>query len=161
MGYFVLFQIEQYNNRIEMRNNINSGISDERVSIINIDNLKVNSPTVYDQNEDELIYKGEIYDIITKKADGTKTVFYAVKDTKEQNLFSALNDHIQANSENTKTTKHPLHSKNSNENFVKIYFYQSTSFLIYPSEKPVLFPTFNLIEYSVDDKAVINPPELA
>jgi hypothetical protein len=84
-----------------------------------------------------------------------------LKDIKEQNLFSALNVHIQTNLECSKATKHPVHSKNFGENFVKIYFHQSTAFVIYPSEKTVFFPTINLNDYSVDNKAVILPPELA
>lgn len=59
MGYFVLFQLEQYNNKIEMRSNINLGIADDRISICTTTNAYAGASTSSTQT---IVYKD-----VTKK----------------------------------------------------------------------------------------------
>lgn len=50
-------------------------------------------------DDDEFIYNGKMFDIISRKTSNGYTTFYCMNDTQEEQLYSTLKDHIMHNTD--------------------------------------------------------------
>lgn len=162
MGYLIVYELEQFSIRQEMRTNIDLGVFDKRVSVITIDNeLLASANHLFQLKGDEFTFKGKQYDILSKKTVGGKTTFYAMNDTKEEHLLSSLEDHIRNTTDLSQTNKQPLHAKNLCKNFSLLYYSEVRPYPITVPSTAVLYPSFQSIYQSIDKKAVLLPPKIA
>jgi hypothetical protein len=162
MGYFIVFEAERYSIKKEIRNNILLGQTDERVSVITINNDQLNKRTSeFELKGDEFMYKGHQYDIIRKESSNNNTTtFYALNDSKEEQLLSSLDNHIQTITDVSKK-KHPNDSKNLVKKLSNLYFY-------FFREMDPMIPT-DIIKYqqadlicaSADLNTLLLPPKIA
>jgi len=60
-----------------------------------VEKLLLSSDDFEKTGDDELIYKGKMYDIISTESAGDKTLFYVLHDEAEDHIMAAINFHIQ------------------------------------------------------------------
>ena len=83
------FSINRYFIRQEAKEIIESGISEENIEKIIIDNNNLPGSFKFIK-EHEFMYKGSIYDIVRTDKQNQKTIYYCINDTKEKFLISKL-----------------------------------------------------------------------
>ena len=100
-GYFIVFKLMQYEARKEMKAYIKQNLNDEEMEVIVIPNNKIGTAGSGFRfvEENEFIYNDKLYDIVRKKTDGNKTIFYCINDKFEENLFSGLFEHTKRNTD--------------------------------------------------------------
>lgn len=161
MGYFIVFQAEQYAIKKEMKNNIELGIVDERVSVITVSNEPGETNNDFLLNGDEFIYKGKQYDILRKQTNHSSTTFYAVNDTKEDHLISSLEDHLEKNTDLQKSKSHSAVPHNFIKNIFQLYYSDSPLASIVIPSSNVSYHSTEVVYFSADKKELLLPPELA
>lgn len=162
MGYFVVFQLEQFAAREEMRSNIDLGVFDSRITVLSINNtLLSNTNSSFQKFGNEFIYNGQLYDIVKSENKGNETVFYVLNDQKEEHLFASLENHFQSHQEGTTDSKHPAPNKKLGKNLVKAYFFQNIAVLAFNLRENSNTPSFVSFYQSIDKKAPLLPPKLA
>ncbi len=142
VGYFLVFEIEQFQIKSEIRSKIKSGVDTEYLTIITID--KKNSGSIeWIEEKEEMRYKDELFDVV-KFTENEKTISYY-----------CINKHVGANS----TSKN---SKKITESFVKIYFPCKQPLIVAStSELPDQIFYHNIILTSTVIQKNILPPEFA
>ena len=101
-GYFVVFSLQQYLAREDMKSYIKNKLTDnelEKVVVPNSEMVNGSSDFRFKDENKEFVYKGKLYDIVRQKDDGVHTVFYCINDKKEEGLFAALEEHVQRNTD--------------------------------------------------------------
>lgn len=158
MGYFIAFQLSRQQIREEIRADIQNGFIDHSLSTIVISNSQSNNIIWTDDNEFE--FKGERYDIVTKKENGSQTTYYCLNDSKESILFSNLDLHIKSHVFDTKSNKNS-NSKFGPDNIVKIVPTNVFSLNTDITEiNHSLFPFINNYKFAVI-KGNFQPPEIS
>ena len=99
----------------QIKNNIKTyaenTLSDDHFEVIQ---LNGNSKNIHWIDKNELIYKGELYDIIRTKTENNITNLYCLKDKAEEKLFADLQKELNKNSDNN------LPQNNKSKNLVKL-----------------------------------------
>ncbi|MGD0711508.1 MAG: hypothetical protein ABR968_10065 [Bacteroidales bacterium] len=100
-GYFIVFKIMQCSVQQEMKNYLEKNTSNKETETIVIPDSEITSPSsrIKFTDDDEFIYNGKMYDIISRKTEKGFTIFYCMNDKQEEQLYSALKDHIMHNSD--------------------------------------------------------------
>lgn len=161
MGYFIVFEVEQYTIREEIRNNLNLGFISKGIDVISIEHSVSNTVnTVFERDGNEFIYKGKRYDILKEESNAASTTFYAINDKKEEHLFSSLEQHVDLNVNVDGAAKHS-DAKNLNHNIIKTYFFESTDFSIFNNSITIKFPPAEHFYHSIDGKTALLPPKIA
>lgn len=111
MGLLLVFKIQQYQIRKEIKHLIKLGVPDNQLVHISI------SPKNENQLEwmhsKEFRYKGTMYDIVkTELINDTTTLYHCVTDQQETKLFANLDEHVKKN----------MNSKNNGSNPIKNLF---------------------------------------
>ena len=108
IGYYFLFLVLDNSNRKEMQSSFApSSISETiRIPRSELKNL------VFKENGNEILYKGEVYDIKDKSLDGDYVVFNCFKDNTEKNLLAGLDNQVKNNSYPGENKKQNSSSKN-------------------------------------------------
>ena len=142
-GYFVVFKLRQYNAREEMKTRIKQNLRDEEMEVIIIQNSEINSPLsdFCFIEEDEFRYKGNLYDIVRKKTEGSNTVFYCINDKQEEKLFDGLNEHIKRNTDQNTPTKDK--SNTLTKSIVKEALPEKPDFIAYSVNQHILYFKYN------------------
>lgn len=82
----------------DMKAFTNKNISLSVYDKIEISGKDMDSPSLFKYTDDnEFIYNGKLYDIVSTEKDGVNTIFYCLNDKKEERLFAGLNIHIKNN----------------------------------------------------------------
>jgi hypothetical protein len=87
MGYHVLFQVNRYLIRKEMR--AVTAAKPRKVVVLEIRNAS-SDPDFQRIHSREFRYKGRMYDIVREVKKGGVTTFYCLRDTKEENLLAGF-----------------------------------------------------------------------
>jgi hypothetical protein len=100
-GYFIVFKVIQYSVQQEMKVYLQKNSSDKETEIITIPTIEIASPSsrIKFTDDDEFIYNGKLYDIISSKSSNGYTTFYCMNDKQEEQLYSTLKDHIIHNTD--------------------------------------------------------------
>ncbi len=86
-GYFWIFKYNQVLIRSQVREWIRSGNAGSREEIVVL-SFPLNSHEFKWIDKKEFIYKGKLYDVISRKITGNAIIFHCINDKKEQALFS-------------------------------------------------------------------------
>jgi hypothetical protein len=159
MGYFIVFQLEQLAAKQEMRENISLGLSDDRISVLTINNNQLSD--LLPGTEEEFTYEGKKYDLLKKENDGAQTRLYAVSDTREDHLFSFLNDQFHSNTDLSKAHKHPSATKDLSKLVKTDYFPGSPEMTVPARFSTPLFCTAESFYHSINRKTSLQPPRTA
>ncbi|MFH1159876.1 MAG: hypothetical protein V1733_02890 [bacterium] len=102
MGYYVIFELNRYIIRKEMRGLIGTG---KKISMLEITDPG-NDKNFRWVDTHEILVHGRLYDVIYTSQRGTKTLYYCYRDVKEEKLISAF--HRANNSKLTQALWHML-----------------------------------------------------
>ncbi len=105
IGYFIVNQCQIFSAKNEARARIINGLQVNNYFTITVDNK--NSKDLKVADEDEIIWKGTLYDVVKKEIIDNKTVYTCLTDKQENDLISSANDEIQRQTGNN-SSKHVL-----------------------------------------------------
>jgi hypothetical protein len=94
MGYFIVFQVLQFQAKEEIKNAIKNQLSDESLVVLTLTEDEENELHWFEDGE-EFMYNDMMYDVVRKAQKGKLIYYYCINDVKEKELFASLNDHIQ------------------------------------------------------------------
>ena len=157
-GYYFVYKSAQYRARNEMQSQINSAVNSGKLK-----NITINKNNLQDiewlENGKELRYNNQLYDIVKSSETFNTITFYCINDTKEEALFTNLEEHINTHVAANKPIKNGNQKKIS-DNVIKLYFSneQSFKFNIALLFRHNFFPT-NLIFKSSIIETDSPPPE--
>jgi hypothetical protein len=109
LGYYFVFSYNQHLVRSEMKDQVKAGVFKGSTIILNISDPAFN--TDFKRVEKgEFIYRGNLYDIISEKANGNFTTFYCIHDKNEERLLAGLYNYFERAivQKNPEKVKHSL-----------------------------------------------------
>ena len=110
LGYYPLFLLKEYKIEQEFKKDLSQHLNTKDFTVIKIDK---NSYEVKWDGDDELWYKGNLYDVVAKNKVGTSLEVYCINDKQETCLYEKLNQHVKSN------TNESSSSDNSSKSNVK------------------------------------------
>lgn len=113
---------------------------------------------VFTEDEDEMSYNGEMYDIKDKAIDGDYILFHCLSDEKETSLLANLDDHVQNNID-TKSSSEKKQN-NASKNPVKDLFCLKQNIFVF-TLSCISFPTVNCKLQTVDLPYLSPPPDIS
>lgn len=93
-GYLLIFKIQQYQIRKEMKHRIKNGVPEEELTLLKIPQALEEgfNPVFQRIHEREFRYEGKMYDIVRREIYGDTTWYFCVSDEKETVLFANLDE---------------------------------------------------------------------
>ena len=105
-GYYVVFTIMQQSAKRDMKAFIKKNPETDELEKVVISSKEMSSSAIFKFTDDnEFIYNGELFDVVSKTTDGDNTVFYCLDDRNEEKLFAGLNEHIKNNCDQNSASK--------------------------------------------------------
>lgn len=103
MGYYAAFLIKRTQLRNEMKSFIKSeaGAESLRKLVIPLDYY---ASSVNFIEDNEFIYKGELYDLVRKETSGNNIIIFCINDKKEQALLNNAKEHFSRNHDQKNST---------------------------------------------------------
>lgn len=102
-GVAILFKIQQFQIRREIKRQINQGIPDNELFAITVS--EANASELFWLEDDEFFYQGALYDVVRKNAlNDTDVEYYCVNDVLEKKLYANLDALVKHH----KSGSHPL-----------------------------------------------------
>ncbi len=157
VGYFIAFKAVQYEIKNEVWSEIKPDIINKKLTSVTINKNNLQDIEWLESGK-EMRYNNKMYDIIKITETHSSITFYCINDTKEESLFSNLEDHI-----NTHIANKPIKSgnqKKATDNVIKLYFLneQSIKFNISSIYRHNFFPTNLIFKSSIIETDSL-PPE--
>lgn len=85
----MLFRVQQYQIRRDIKRQIMRGIPDEALCALSLS--EANASEFFWLEDDEFFYRGSMYDVVRKVAlSETEAVYYCINDVLEEKLFAHL-----------------------------------------------------------------------
>jgi hypothetical protein len=103
LGYHFVFSFQLELAKAEMRNFLQGRKSHK--DVVQLSLSKEESDDLFWENDHEFRYKGEMYDVIEKKANGNKVLIRCVSDKKETGLLNEYQRNNKRNSSNSKVVQ--------------------------------------------------------
>jgi hypothetical protein len=153
IGYYFLFLVLDNSNRKEIQATFTPASVTEtlRIPRSELKNL------VFKENDNEILYKGEVYDIKDRSLDGDYIVFNCFKDNTEKNLLTGLDNQVKNNSYPGENKKQNDSSKNPVKD---LYFLEKQAFI--PSSSLHIFQSvFCNLPSAILLPLPLPPPEVA
>lgn len=94
MGYYIVFNMIQFQVKDEVKQQLKHSVSQEDLVIISIDYTDASLLTWTKPNK-EFRFQGQMYDVVDKEVKGTKALYRCLHDFKESKLFAHLDMHIK------------------------------------------------------------------
>lgn len=111
-GYFLIFKIQQYQVRREIKQRIKAGVPEQELVLLKIPrNLEEQPSQLFQRiHSGEFRYQGKMYDIVRQQEHGDTTWYYCVSDEKETVLFANLDELV-----NRESNQNPQRKQQSEE----------------------------------------------
>lgn len=96
-SYLLVFKIQQYQIRKEIKQQIKAGVPEEALVLLKIPlSLETSAHNEHFQriHDREFRYRGEMYDIVRQEQHGDTTWYYCLWDEKESELFAQLDKQV-------------------------------------------------------------------
>ena len=144
IGYYASYSVLQWENSSQMNLSLKTT---DHLQTLRVHRSELKS-IVFNNDEKEMTYKGEIYDTKNISVDGDYIVFHCLKDNKEKTLLDDLNLNV-GNNIDTKSSGKDSPEKSGQQNIIKDYFISAEGITFYNHSQaalfkspPVLFSTF-------------------
>jgi hypothetical protein len=157
-GYFWIFCYNRQVVRSEMHDLLKSGLFHNTFSIIRIVNPSSN-PDFKWTERDEFNYKGNLFDIISEKQEGTVTVFICINDRKEEIVLAAFRQSFDQSAGQT----NPAKAKHAQAMLYHIITLALVNEITNPTPQNASDITFYIPDYSLASKyhlTAVPPPEV-
>lgn len=92
-GEFVVFKIRQASIKREIKRQIKRSVPKEELYTIIVTQSNENELVWKEKNE--FVYRGSMYDIVTKETSNDTTTYYCINDLQEEHLFAHLNELVK------------------------------------------------------------------
>ena len=112
---------------------------------------------VFTDDEKEMSYNGEMYDIKDKSQDGDYIVFHCLNDKKEETLIADLDKHIQNNIDTKSSSERKQNTVS--KNILKDYFLSRKQDVILQSDKIIFASVVCHLPSAILLSLSIPPPE--
>lgn len=97
LGYLVIFKIQQYQVRREIKQRLKAGVPEHKLLLLKIPRALEEQPNSSFQriHSREFRYQGNMYDIIRQELHHDTTWYYCILDAKETGLFANLDEMVK------------------------------------------------------------------
>jgi len=146
MGYYFLFEVNKMLVKKEMKAMIKQ--NHRKVTIIKIPDAETN-PDLFRVEKQEIVFKGNLYDIVKEMKKGRITTFYCIFDFKEQNLIAGF-----------KKVCHNKFSQTLLDHLIKIALPVYRENPVLTNSSPMIFYTKNIVPIPSFQIPPTPPPEL-
>jgi hypothetical protein len=119
IGYFIVFEIEQNDNKKSILAAIKNDSSSFKIEKIIINDSIQDEINWKEENEFE--FNGRTYDVIKKINQGSSIIVYCINDEKETELFNRLGEYVRSNLINDNSEKNKS-GKELSIKLIKLYF---------------------------------------
>lgn len=142
----MVFKLSQY--QIKQKMKVAKKYSSQKDYVL----IKVNG--IFE--EDEICFKGEMYDVVKQKFDGNNTYLYCLKDDMELTLFADLYDFIKKKN----ASENPMKKGESSvfKTLLNEYCYDKTLNFYFPIQEDRILQRNFLSLYSMFIGEIILPP---
>jgi len=152
LGYYFAYRFMIQDVKDEMKYLISENAESGHETLIKLPyrNGQVSDTNFVFQDENEFIYKGDLYDIARSEIQGDYIYFYCINDIKEEEISKQLNRQIQ---ENLAFSQFPSKKSGTTEKeFIKEYLpYRMISLILPPiSEINFFFPQEKTLSLKLD-----------
>jgi hypothetical protein len=107
VGFFLVFKIQQYQVRKEIKHLIKNGLPETQLVQININSR--NQSELKWEDENEFRYQGAMYDVVRiEKKDDSTIIYYCVSDEQETILFANLDEQVKKNMDSKNNGINPI-----------------------------------------------------
>lgn len=134
IGYYFSFSVLDLENRYEMSRLVQN---EKNLQTIRIHKSEIKN-LIFTDNEKEMSYNGEMYDIKDKSQDGDYIVFHCMNDKNETEMMATLDKNIQNNIDTKSSSEKKQNS--ISKNILKDYFASDRQTFFLSSVK-VCFPS--------------------
>ena len=159
MGYYIVFRCNQYLVKKEMVAQIRGGIFHSDIVL-----LKILSPEKEQQfhwrDKNEFSWYGKLYDVIVERKSGDTTMFYCLRDKKEETLLADFSFYLNRTGRSGSSAKdNPIHALL--HNLVTQALIQSPTLPAQGQGVTFIFPVFQTPIFPVYLVHFAPPPEIA
>lgn len=103
VGVVTVFKLQQFQIRRGIKRQIKRGLSEDDLHVITIH--PKNSADLDWQEENEFIYKGDMFDIVKKEIrSDSSIVYYCINDKQEKSLFANLDEQVKKQTDRNSPT---------------------------------------------------------
>ncbi|MBU0487962.1 MAG: hypothetical protein KKA07_02380 [Bacteroidetes bacterium] len=152
IGFYILFKVEEYNIRQEIKHCLISNLSGEELELLIIfhaDEGKIH----WVEEGKEFRYDGNMYDVVKTREFEHATYYYCYNDRKETKLMACLDKLIREQANHSKSRvkvkKIPIN-----------YFLQRQVFRILPREQDVQYFGVSTEKYAIFQDVISPPPRV-
>ena len=154
IGYYFSFFVLNLENKYEMSQIVHNEKNLQTIRIHKSENKNI----VFADDEKEMSYNGEMYDIKDKSRDGDYIVFHCLNDKKENELIANLDKHIQNNIDTKSSSEKKQNS--SSKNPITDLFCMKKNILIFDFSF-FAFPDLNCKLQTINLSFLAPPPKQA
>lgn len=154
-GYFILFKIVQNQTKNEIRTEIESGIFKKELTELIIDKKDL-AEIQWVEDDKEMRFRGAMYDVVKYSETNNTITFYCIEDSKEDKLFTSLEDHIDGQ---TLANKPYSNSKKIVDHIIKLYYLNHNLFISHNEISNIKISSSELFYKSVFIKKNSPPPQ--
>jgi hypothetical protein len=152
IGYYFAFSVLDMENRSQM----SAFVQNEKdFQTIRIHKSEIKN-IVFTDDEKEISYNGEMYDVKSESQEGDYIVFHCLNDTRETSLLAHLDDQVKNNMDTRSSSEKK--QNNSSKNPVKDLFCMKHNILV-SDFSFISFPTVNCKLQTVNLPFLSPPPE--
>jgi thiamine biosynthesis lipoprotein ApbE len=158
LGYTIAFEVLHWQVKKAIKKEIKNKLKDEELIQLTFKKSELDKIEFEDGGK-EIVFNDNMYDIVKQSETQDEITYYCINDSKEKELFTNLDDHINTHIKANKPIKNNG-AKKLSDNVVKIYFLNRTSFSFF--DQSSTFERFNPINLysSYIKSASIPPPEV-
>lgn len=120
IGYYVAFKVLQCHVKREIKAEIKKGLQLSDLAIITLQQDEL-ATIDWRDNGKEMVYNGELFDIVRRVEDKNAVTFYCINDKQEHELFANLDDHINRHMLGDEPLKNKDAKKIKNQ-VIKLYY---------------------------------------
>lgn len=118
VGYFIAFKSVQYEIKSEVLSEIKQDINNKELTPVTINKNNLQDIEWLESGE-EMRYNDQLYDIVKSTETSSTITYYCIADTKEESLFTNLDEHIRTH---IAANKPAQNQKTSVDKVIKLYF---------------------------------------
>ena len=155
VGYYVVFKVAQFEIKKEIKKEIKLGLKADDLKIIKFAHSEINTINWVEKGK-EFIHLDQMFDIVKSTSDDSFITFYCINDKQEKKLFENLETQILKVIENNKNSKENS-SKESLNTFIKTYFFEELSLVLFQNSSEYRFNQNNEL-YSSANILIPTPP---
>ncbi|MBL0308375.1 MAG: hypothetical protein IPP77_01330 [Bacteroidetes bacterium] len=155
-GLLLIFKVQQYRVRTEIKAQIKRGLSNDQLHVITA--YPGNAAMFLWEDKNEFRYQGVMYDVVRKRRVEQATIYYCINDEQETGLLASIEQQFDKNDDTRKSSTVPM--KNLLRILFSLFYEPAPSLWIRTPDILLSFQEYTH-QYPCRVKEVLSPPPWA